>query len=144
MGFDEISAGIIVYRILDSIPEYLILKHSKGLHWGFPKGKIEYETVVDAAKREFEEETGISPKALILHTETLFHETYDYLENNQIKHKKVTYLLAELTEHHEIYLSQEHTMFYWGDLENCFDKIEFDDMKELLNRVDELVKSRLS
>src|SRR5260221_649507 len=63
------SAGLIVYRIKDSGPEVLIAhmgspwwaKKDIGA-WSIPKGLIEDgEQPLDAAKREFNEELGLSP-----------------------------------------------------------------------------------
>jgi predicted NUDIX family NTP pyrophosphohydrolase len=63
------SAGILLYRIVDGNPEFL-LAHPGGPFWSkkdaaswtIPKGEFdETEDSLDAAKREFEEETGLTP-----------------------------------------------------------------------------------
>lgn len=65
----EISAGLIMYRWKAEKLE-LLLGHPGGPlyidkddgFWGIPKGRVEkYETILDAALREFGEETGINP-----------------------------------------------------------------------------------
>jgi predicted NUDIX family NTP pyrophosphohydrolase len=59
------SAGLLVYRIKDGLPE-VFLGHPGGPFWAkkdlgvwsIPKGEFETEKPLDAAKREFLEETG--------------------------------------------------------------------------------------
>lgn len=63
----KISAGILLYRILGGVPE-VFLVHPGGPYWrtkdsgawSIPKGEIEHgESVLAAARREFQEETGL-------------------------------------------------------------------------------------
>src|ERR1700733_8518772 len=69
------SAGIILYRETDGIPE-IFLVHPGGPFWAkkdagawsIPKGEFfEHEDPLDVAKREFEEETGFVFEANITH-----------------------------------------------------------------------------
>ncbi|MBN3490311.1 NUDIX domain-containing protein [Acholeplasma equirhinis] len=57
----EVSAGAIVYtKTEDGKTLYLLIQHKLGGHFSFPKGHIEKnESVIDTAKREVYEETGI-------------------------------------------------------------------------------------
>ena len=53
------SCGIVVYRIQDNKKLFLLLKYPQG-HIDLAKGHIEEnETLLECAKRELEEETGI-------------------------------------------------------------------------------------
>lgn len=62
------SAGILVYRQTNGQIEFLLLKPGGPFYqssdngvWTIPKGRIEQgETEIEAAKREFREETGFS------------------------------------------------------------------------------------
>lgn len=65
----RISAGLVMYRIKDGIPEFF-LAHPGGPyfhkkddgHWSIPKGEPEDgEDLLITAMREFKEETGITP-----------------------------------------------------------------------------------
>lgn len=65
----RVSAGFVMYRIRDGRME-VFLAHPGGPyfakkdegHWSIPKGTLKKgEAVMDAAEREFEEETGIKP-----------------------------------------------------------------------------------
>ena len=59
------SAGILLYRIVDNTPQFLLVhpggplwaKKDAGV-WSIPKGEFEDEDVLQAAKREFFEEIG--------------------------------------------------------------------------------------
>lgn len=58
-----ISAGILLCHQTS-----ILVCHVTGQnHWDIPKGQVEYaETPEEAARREFEEETGISAKTFLL------------------------------------------------------------------------------
>lgn len=69
MSTPRVSAGLLMYRIQDGKLQVL-LAHPGGPYfknkdegaWTIPKGEIELgEDLFEAAKREFEEETGITP-----------------------------------------------------------------------------------
>lgn len=70
----EQSAGIIPIRIVESEIRYFLIQHLAG-HWGFPKGHHEEgESDLEAAVREFKEETGLdNPQILRNHP---FEERY--------------------------------------------------------------------
>jgi predicted NUDIX family NTP pyrophosphohydrolase len=63
------SAGLLMYRIQDGKLQVLLahpggpfFKNKDEGSWTIPKGEIEFgEDMLEAAKREFEEETGVSP-----------------------------------------------------------------------------------
>ena len=60
------SAGILVFRIINGTPEFLLV-HPGGPYWqskdngawSIPKGEVGSEAPLETAKREFSEETGI-------------------------------------------------------------------------------------
>lgn len=61
MGRREISAGCVVYRILEGIVEAVLIQPRDRDAWALPKGFIESgETPETAALRETLEETGLS------------------------------------------------------------------------------------
>ncbi len=56
----EISAGAIVYTKSEGQYLFLLTQHKNGGHFSFPKGHIEEgESLIETAKREVYEETGI-------------------------------------------------------------------------------------
>ena len=55
----ETSAGAVVVYRPDAGPRYLLIHDAHG-NWGFPKGHVEAgETLLDTARREVREETGV-------------------------------------------------------------------------------------
>lgn len=67
----KISAGLVMYRVNNGLLEVLLahpggpLYEGKDIgYWGIPKGEVEPgETIMEAALREFAEETGLSVAA---------------------------------------------------------------------------------
>lgn len=65
----RVSAGLLMYRIRSEVLEVFLIhpggpffKNKDEGYWGIPKGEVnEGEPFVEAAKREFREETGIEP-----------------------------------------------------------------------------------
>ncbi len=103
---------------------YLLLKNPR-YGWGLPKGHAgEGEDLTAAARRETEEETGISADALRICAR--FSREIRYQVQEGLKH--VTYLLAR-TEREEIALTPEHEEFRWVDLEGALDLIEHEQLR---------------
>ena len=67
----EVSAGGVVYRLVDGVPVYLLIRDSYR-NWGFPKGHLECdEDAPDAAVREVQEETGLPTVTLRAEIDTI-------------------------------------------------------------------------
>ena len=74
-GAAKRSAGVVITRRRDGGPEFLLLRAYR--NWDFPKGEVEAgEQPLAAARREVEEETGLSDLAFIWGT--MFRETPPY------------------------------------------------------------------
>lgn len=70
-----LSAGVVVLRRTDQSCRYLLLRVYN--YWDFPKGIVESgETPLETARREVQEETGISQ--LDFHWGEIFKETRPY------------------------------------------------------------------
>lgn len=122
----EISAGIIIYRLVDREPKFLLLYHG-GRYWNFPKGHLEEipptlikgqpdlskrETSVGAAFRETEEETGLKQNQLFLKKGFKAFQRYRFLKGKTLVFKIVIFFLAE-TKKREIRISREHEGYGW-------------------------------
>ncbi|MBX4212361.1 NUDIX domain-containing protein [Candidatus Pacearchaeota archaeon] len=64
----RISAGLLMYRFKKNLEVFLVhpggpfFKNKDEGIWGIPKGEVEQgEELIEAAEREFKEETGIDP-----------------------------------------------------------------------------------
>jgi len=91
------SFGIIpIFKNKDDF-YILLVKNSKGGHWGLPKGTPEKdEKPIDTARRELFEETGV--KDINIKMEVTFEEKYDFEQDNVIYSKTNTYYPGFVTE----------------------------------------------
>ncbi len=143
----EVSAGAVVFFIENNTIMVLQLIRARILRERQqkvenidigPKGHLKPgESPLQAAHRELQEETGISP-----HIDTNFKETLEYIvhvkdsaKNKVIKINKTSiYFLAFLhkTERKNIVVSEEHKGYYFVPIDKAIDKITFPESKQLL------------
>lgn len=106
-----LSAGVVVTRPTPEGRRYLLLRAYN--YWDFPKGVVEAgEDPLVAARREVEEETGITQ--LVILQPTAYHQTAPYG-----RHKVARYYLGE-TQQEDVRLGlnpqlgqPEHHAFRW-------------------------------
>lgn len=92
---EETSYGIIPLKRMENEWYTLLVMHTKGGFWAFPKGHAEpNETPQVAASRELLEETGLKVKTF-LSSDTL-NERYHFHRDKKLIHKTVVYFLAEV------------------------------------------------
>jgi 8-oxo-dGTP pyrophosphatase MutT (NUDIX family) len=128
------SSGFILFHDDEGSRRYLLLQHTNGTHWSFPKGTIEDgESLQETATRELFEETGISQVEIIPGFKEI--ENYAFVSNGQSVQKEVTYFLAR-TQQKSIRLSWEHLEFKWLPYAKALDQLTFDSMKNLLRKVE--------
>ncbi|MHB8585797.1 MAG: bis(5'-nucleosyl)-tetraphosphatase [Thermoplasmatota archaeon] len=137
----ERSAGAVVYREAESGREYLLLRYGPG-YWGFPKGHVEAgESVLEAAMREVEEETGIGPGNLQLIDGFLRKTAYKFRRGRNLVDKGVEYFLLKSSTS-AVKISAEHTAFEWLPFAGALERVSFDSSKELLREAEAFVASR--
>lgn len=92
----DAAYGLIPICISPEGPRFLLILHNKG-HWGFPKGhKEEGETDLQAACREFVEETGLTAYELV-GDPAKFSESYSFTKKSGTRvDKTVEYFLATI------------------------------------------------
>lgn len=153
----EKSAGVVVFRIENGRAHYLLLQHQstrtkkrQGSHWDFPKGHVEVgETEEEAAKRETEEETGISNiKILNGFKEVIkyyFKARYNVLKKEKKSgswiFKTVVFFLAE-TEQKEVSISFEHIGYAWLEYDKAIKKATYKNAKEILKKANQFLAER--
>lgn len=90
----EKSCGAIIFKDNnDGERQFLLIKHKKNKHWGFPKGHTEmHETDEQTAKREVKEETALDIEILKGFKQVGFYKPYSKIE------KKVVLFLAKMLD----------------------------------------------
>lgn len=117
-----LSAGVVPFRRTPNGWRLLILRAYK--NWDFPKGRVEPgEEPIDAARRETEEETGLTNLQFPF-GETSYRETLPYANGKVARY----YLAATTQEAVTLAISHElgrpeHHEFRW---------VSFDEAEELL------------
>lgn len=140
----EVSAGAVVFRREpDGTWKFLLLQY-RHWHWDFPKGHVEAgETLEMAARRETEEETGLTDLRLVPGFHRRIHFCYTAKGTERERRRKegrallifktVHFFLAEsVPEAPLIRLSEEHLDSVWLPFERAVDRATFDNAKKLL------------
>lgn len=115
----EHSAGIIPFRLRSGKRQYLMLLSNlaKNAYWEFPKGLIETgESALQAAGREFEEETGIQKWKLIPGFKKVLK--YFYQRDGELVGKTVTYFIGNV-QSAKVTISSESKDFAWVNVEKA-------------------------
>ena len=115
-------------------PSYLLLHYESG-HWDFPKGHIESgEDPEETAKRELQEETGISEIHLLDGYKQALR--YFFRQKGIGIFKVVIFFLAETTQS-EVTLSAEHVGFDWLPYDAALARLTFKNSRDLLIKANE-------
>lgn len=136
------SFGIIPILRQGDTYSFLLIQHQAG-HWGFPKGHaVEGESPVQAACREFVEETGISEYALL--EGVSFSESYTFTKKGKTFDKTVTYFLALVKSATVKYQQEEIQNYTWADRESAIALITYDPSKQILRDANQYLTTSLS
>ncbi|CAG0914472.1 unnamed protein product [Notodromas monacha] len=136
------AAGLVVYRHLNGVIEYLMMQTSYGtFHWTPPKGHVDPgENDMQTALRETEEEAGL--RAADLEVDSNFKRTLEYLVKGEPK--TVIYWLAKLRNPTTpVILSEEHRAFQWLGLSAAKEVGGFGEMKQLLEEAEIYLREKL-
>lgn len=128
----EQSAGCIVFSVYQKQNLYLLLQHTNGGHWDFPKGKIEaQETKYQAALRELKEEADI--EAVIYDN---FEEKieYTYFNFDGVPTQKTVFFFVALATNPHPTISHEHTDFGWYTYEEALNQLTYPNARAVLTK----------
>jgi len=103
---------------------FLLIQHQAG-HWAFPKGHANPgESPAETARREFEEETGISDFEML--DEPTFTEHYSFVKDGEPIEKTVTYFLGFVNSMEVVLQEEEVQNSAWLSFEEAVKRITFD------------------
>ncbi len=120
------SAGAVVFG-----PRGLLVIRDRFGRWTLPKGEIEpQETPPEAAAREVEEETGVRAEIL----EPLGQVQYRFWSRGLLRHKTVTYYLAEARTLDLRPAPGEVAEARWVGAGDFLDHCDYEDMLQIYRR----------
>ena len=128
---NEYSIGIIPIKKTVQGLKFLLVQHNQG-HWGFPKGHPEKgETARETAKREFEEETGIT--TYNIQRSPAFVESY--INPKQERMKTVLYFIAYVDETDLVIQEEEIQGYGWFKVKSVRAQISFDESRNMFDDI---------
>lgn len=135
----EFSAGVVIYRMENGNPKYLILQHGSG-HWDFVKGNVEKnEKLRDTIIREAWEETGIQDLKFDDNFENKI--SYFYKREGKTIYKEVVFHLAE-TQTTQVKISYEHVGYAWLNYDQTLKKLSYENSKKTLKKAHKKVMEK--
>ncbi|MEG4576175.1 NUDIX domain-containing protein [Microcoleus sp. N3A4] len=112
---------------------FLLIQHQAG-HWAFPKGHANPgESPAETARREFEEETGISDFEML--DEPTFTEHYSFVKDGEQIEKSVTYFLGFVKSMEVVLQEEEVQNSAWLSVEEAVKRITFDANRQMFGEV---------
>ena len=129
--------GIIPILQKDTEYLFLLIQHHAG-HWGFPKGHADPgETPLQAACREFTEETGIAEFRVI--GDASFSEQYRFMRDGQKFDKTVIYYPAFVLSSTVACQAEEIQSYSWLGFERAIALLSFQGAKQVLTSVNQFL-----
>ena len=131
----EKSCGAVIFRKHHGNTELLLIKHTNGGHWSFPKGHVEPgETEAETARREVREETGLE-----VQIDTSFREVVSYSPRKDTI-KNVVYFLAWVKSKEIHPQPEEVSQVKWVEISLAAKWLNYDNDRQLVNRVKAIIK----
>lgn len=136
----EVSAGGVVYRVVDDAPLYLLIRDSYR-NWGFPKGHLECdEEAPEAAMREVCEETGLPQVTLRAEIETI---DWFFRFRGKLVHKICHFFLMETDCSTTLPQREEGiTACRWAPFAEARSLLAYENARVVLARADDIIRRR--
>ena len=132
----EKSCGAVIFRKYHGNTELLLIKHTNGGHWSFPKGHVEPgETEAETARREIREETGLE-----VQIDTSFREVVSYSPRKDTI-KNVVYFLAWVKSREIHPQPEEVSQVKWVEISLAPKWLNYDNDRQLVSRVKTIIKN---
>lgn len=132
------SFGVIPFRKAeDGSWKVLLILHSKGRHWGFPKGKPNpNETAKESALRELKEETGLFVEVFL--AEDPIRETYQFVYQKRPIFKTVCYFPAVVSGDVQLQV-EEVREAKWMSVQEALSLLTFHEARQILLQCQKLL-----
>ena len=131
----EKSCDAVIFRKHHGNTELLLIKHTNGGHWSFPKGHVEPgETEAQTALREVREETGLE-----VQIDTSFREVVSYSPRKDTI-KNVVYFLAWVKSKEIRPQPEEVSQVKWVEISLAPKWLNYDNDRQLVSRVKAIIK----
>ncbi len=123
-------AGIIPLKKDQNSWMVLLVQHTQGHYWAFPKGHCEVgEGVKQTAVRELKEETNLEVKQFVM--DKPFQESYQFLRQDEKINKCVDYFAAIVTGDLELNHPQEIEKAEWFTFQEAIKVITYPESKQV-------------
>ena len=135
------SFGVIPL-IKDQLGRYqvLLILHSKGSHWGFPKGKANpEETPLESAIRELKEETGLDVETIL--SEVSITEQYQFRYRGEWIVKVVHYFPALVKGDLKLQVEEVRDA-KWLSLAEAEQQLSFKEARQILKSCVPLIEGK--
>ncbi len=131
----EKSCGAVVFRKYHGNTELLLIKHTVGGHWAFPKGHVEgAETETETALREIKEETGID-----VDLDPSFREVVSYSPKRDVM-KDVIYFLGKAKNFDYVPQKEEVAQIKWVEINLAHSLLSYDNDKQLVTKAKPFIR----
>lgn len=134
----EKSCGAVVFKRIDGIIKYVIIKQLEGFH-GFPKGHVEAnETEEETALREIYEEIGIKPTLI-----KGFRTVDEHINPKKNTIKQIIYFLAEYDNQEIVYQKEELLEASLMTYEEAMNTFEYESSKKILTEANDYLNNAI-
>lgn len=136
-----ISCGFVLFARTKGKVVFLLVHQRKG-GWSFPKGiKEKNETDLETAKRELQEETGITDIKLLSETALTEEYTLDY--HGELAQKTARYFIAE-AKRCAVQIQQGEIVDHeWLTFEQALTTLQYESRKEILRKAYDAIREKL-
>jgi bis(5'-nucleosidyl)-tetraphosphatase len=127
------SFGIVPLQKEQGVWKVLVILHSEGNHWGFPKGRADpNETPLESATRELKEETGLTVEDVLL--DKPLSEQYQFMRKREFVVKTVQYFPAIVSG--DLKLQQEEIRdAKWLTPQEALKQLSFREARHILREI---------